>query len=215
MAMNAVKRCNGCGWTGMAFIDHPEGPAIACPSCGLIGRDRIVLRYLDEHFPGVKDLTCLEISISRVSQHLYRRFSRVISMDIEPISTRQIKADLEVLPFRDRRFDLIVCLDVVEHVKDDLAALREIRRVLTPSGVALIHVPLWHMQGPIRTPEELGTPLYHGTSKVYREYNREGMLKRLGEAGLAVHPINCPDDELDIGPSNPKGLLTLFVCRRG
>jgi hypothetical protein len=40
------------------------------------------------------------------------------------------------------------------------------------------------------------------------------MLKRLGEAGLAVHPINYPDDELDIGPSNPKGPITLFTCRR-
>jgi SAM-dependent methyltransferase len=109
----------------------------------------------------------------------------------------------------------------MEHVKDDLAALRQIRRILTPDGTALIHVPLldglqpWHIEGPIRTPQELGTSLYHGTSKVYREYNQRGMLKRLGEAGLTVHPINYPDDELDIGPSNPKGLLTLFVCSKG
>jgi ubiquinone/menaquinone biosynthesis C-methylase UbiE len=136
-------------------------------------------------------------------------------MDIEPTSTNQIKANLEVLPFPDGGVDLVVCLDVLEHVKDDLAAMRQMRRVLTPGGVALIHVPLWYMEGPIRTPEELGTSLYHGTSKVYREYNRDGMLKRLGEAGLAVGEMTYPDDELEIGPSNPKGLLTLFVCRKG
>ncbi len=71
------------------------------------------------------------------------------------------------------------------------------------------------MQGPAKTLEELGTPLYHGMSKVYREYNRERMLKRLGEAGLTVHPTSYPDDEIDIGLSNPKGLLTMFVCRKG
>ncbi len=61
-------------------------------------------------------------------------------MDIEPISTRQINGNLEVLPFRDDCFDLIVCLDVMEHVKHDLATLREMRPVLTPGGIALIHV---------------------------------------------------------------------------
>ncbi len=71
---------------------------------------------------------------------MHRRFPRVISMDIEPISTRQIKGNFEVLPFRDDCFDLIVCLDVMEHVKDDLAALREMRPVLTSGGIALIHV---------------------------------------------------------------------------
>jgi ubiquinone/menaquinone biosynthesis C-methylase UbiE len=152
---------------------------------------------------------------------LYRRFSRVISIDVQPTSTRQIKGDLEVLPFRDGCFDIIVCLDVMEHVKDDRAAMREIWRVLTPGGVALIHVPLfdalrpWYAGVPIRTPEELWKSRYHGTSKIYREYNRDGMLKRLGEAGLTVHLINYPDDEFDIGPSNPKGPLTLFACWGG
>jgi len=150
-----------------------------------------------------------------VSQHLHRRYSRVVSLDIQPTSARPIKADLEVLPFRDGRFDLIVCLDVLEHVKDDFDAMRERWRVLTPDGVGLIHVPLSYIEGPIRTPEELGTPFYHGTSKVYREYNRDGMLKSLGEAGLAVGEMTYPDDGLEIGPSNPKGLLTLFVCRKG
>jgi hypothetical protein len=41
------------------------------------------------------------------------------------------------------------------------------------------------------------------------------MLKSLGEAGLAVGEMTYPDDELEIGPSNPKGLLTLFVCGKG
>ena len=70
------------------------------------------------------------------------------------------------------------------------------------------------MQGPIRTPEELVTPLFHRTSKVYREYNRKGMLKRLSQAGLALQDITYSDDEFGIGPSNPKGLLSLFSSRR-
>lgn len=122
-------------------------------------------RHLDERFSGAKDLTGLEFSIAQASQHLYRRFFRVISMDIEPTSTNQIKANLEVLPFRDGCVDLIVCLDVMEHVKDDLTAMREIQRVLTPGGVGLIHVPLSYMEGPIRTPQELGLLSFTGPAR--------------------------------------------------
>jgi glycosyltransferase involved in cell wall biosynthesis len=39
------------------------------------------------------------------------------------------------------RFDTVVCLNVVEHVKDDLAALRNIHSALVPGGRAIILVP--------------------------------------------------------------------------
>ena len=39
------------------------------------------------------------------------------------------------------QFDTVVCLNVVEHVKDDLAALRNIRSALAPGGRAIILVP--------------------------------------------------------------------------
>lgn len=211
-----ARCCNGCGWVGGAFVDHLEGPAIACPRCGLIGRDRIVLRYLDEHLPGFQNLTCLEVSASRVSSHLQQRFARLVSVDIDPISPGQMRADISALPFLDGSIDLIVCLDVLEHVKDDLAAAQEMRRVLAPGGVALVHVPLWFVEGPTAPlpPEEAGTPLYHGTSKVYWEYNQAAMLGRLHGAGLEVETVTYPDDELDLGPSNAKGPVTLFTCRR-
>jgi SAM-dependent methyltransferase len=58
--------------------------------------------------------------------------------------------DAERLPFADRQFDLVLATDVIEHVGDDLAALREIRRVLSPRGAALLTVPafpsLWGLQ---------------------------------------------------------------------
>ena len=103
--------------------------------------------------------------MAQASQHLYRRFFRVISMDIEPTSTNQIKANLEVLPFRDGCVDLIVCLHVMEHVKDDLAAMRQMRRVLTPGGVTHIHVPLSYMEGPVTTRQELGLLSFTGPAR--------------------------------------------------
>ena len=45
------------------------------------------------------------------------------------------------LPFADGSFDLVTCLDVVEHLDDDTAAFREMRRVLRAGGHLLVTVP--------------------------------------------------------------------------
>jgi len=56
----------------------------------------------------------------------------------------------EQLPYDDDTFDLVTALDVVEHLDDDLAGLREMRRVLRPGGRVLLFVPtfmfLWGLQ---------------------------------------------------------------------
>jgi len=56
----------------------------------------------------------------------------------------------EQLPYEDGTFDLVTALDVVEHLDDDLAGLREMRRVLRPGGRVLLFVPtfmfLWGLQ---------------------------------------------------------------------
>lgn len=59
----------------------------------------------------------------------------------------------EHLPYEDESFQLVTGLDVVEHLDDDLAGLREMYRVLRPGGKALLFVPafmfLWGVQDDI------------------------------------------------------------------
>lgn len=50
---------------------------------------------------------------------------------------------LEELPWDDGVFDLITCLDVIEHVPDDVTALVELRRVASPGGWLLVTVPAY------------------------------------------------------------------------
>jgi SAM-dependent methyltransferase len=44
----------------------------------------------------------------------------------------------ESLPYPDASFDLVLCTQVLEHLDDPLAAIREMHRVLRPGGVALL-----------------------------------------------------------------------------
>ena len=49
--------------------------------------------------------------------------------------------DMQNLPFSDGAFDLVLATDIIEHIEDDSQAMRELVRVLSPGGKALITVP--------------------------------------------------------------------------
>jgi SAM-dependent methyltransferase len=53
------------------------------------------------------------------------------------------RARVEDLPFEDASFDLVTCLDVIEHTPDDLEALTELVRVTRPGGHLLVTVPAY------------------------------------------------------------------------
>jgi len=53
-------------------------------------------------------------------------------------------ADAENFPFKNNEFDLIICSDLLEHVKDDQIVLNEIYRVLKKDGKAIIGVPAFN-----------------------------------------------------------------------
>lgn len=50
--------------------------------------------------------------------------------------------DLQSLPFESASFDIVYASHVLEHVPDDLRAIAEIRRILSPGGVAILPVPI-------------------------------------------------------------------------
>lgn len=45
------------------------------------------------------------------------------------------------IPFSDEIFDIVTCFDVLEHIRNPREVLREIYRVLKPSGVLIVRVP--------------------------------------------------------------------------
>jgi SAM-dependent methyltransferase len=52
-----------------------------------------------------------------------------------------VQGDATSLPFESASFDLVVALEILEHVQDSRELVREIARVVHPSGVALISTP--------------------------------------------------------------------------
>jgi SAM-dependent methyltransferase len=89
--------------------------------------------------------------------------------------TRIVRAEGR-LPFADGSIALVTAFDVLEHVEDDFALLREIRRVLAPGGALVASVPaypwLWSRHDVV---------LGH-----VRRYRTGELQRRIAEAGFEV-----------------------------
>jgi SAM-dependent methyltransferase len=53
-----------------------------------------------------------------------------------------VNGDARRLPFPDDGYDLVLAMEVIEHVPDPLAAVRELARILAPDGVLVTSVPV-------------------------------------------------------------------------
>jgi SAM-dependent methyltransferase len=76
---------------------------------------------------------------------------------------------VDKLPFKNELFDLVLALDVIEHMDEDISAVRELNRVLKPGGRLIIAVPAFQF---LWTSHDLA--VHHK-----RRYTRSGLLNIL------------------------------------
>jgi ubiquinone/menaquinone biosynthesis C-methylase UbiE len=102
--------------------------------------------------------------------------------------------DMRAVP--DGRFDLVVACDVLEHINDDRAAIRETWRVLRPRGTAILTVPQFDHDE--RTLEDPAIVSQEDRARVYgqedhlRNYGAD-LAARLEEAGFSVIVVSAAD----------------------
>lgn len=117
-----------------------------------VARRRIVLELIASHLPrSGEKLHLLDAGCGTgiTLEHL-QRFGTVLGVDNELVALNFCRsrdarkltcAPLEALPYRDDSFDVVTCLDVIEHIEDDRQAVAELARVLRPGGLLVLTVP--------------------------------------------------------------------------
>lgn len=121
-------------------------PNALCPDSLSLERHRLLWLYLNERTNFFKEkLHFLHIA---PEQCFMKKFEQqhgegYTTADLEsPLA--KVKMDVHHIPFEDNTFDVTMCNHVMEHVEDDIRAMREIYRVLKPGGWAIMQVPFFH-----------------------------------------------------------------------
>jgi len=137
--------CPICNYYGFFLSEKPESGErkhSMCPKCGALERHRLQYLVFNKI---VKEVDTKKMSILHFAPEDFFReiFSKIfkyyVTADLDGINVDR-KEDLTKLSFADNSFDYIYASHVLEHIKDDLSALSEIRRVLKPNGCAIIPV---------------------------------------------------------------------------
>jgi SAM-dependent methyltransferase len=90
-----------------------------------------------------------------------------------------IQGDGTLPPLRSQSFDVIMALDLIEHLEDDLFALRSLARILKPGGTLIIFTPafnfLWGLQDEV--------------SHHFRRYTAPDLRRKVKSAGLEIDKL--------------------------
>ena len=115
-----------------------------CPGTLSLERHRLLWLYLNSNSNIESQfLNVLHVAPEQVFFKKFKKFKNwtYTTTDLNsPLA--DIKADLCNLPFKDETYDLILCNHVLEHIIDDIKAMKEIYRVLKTGGKAILQIPL-------------------------------------------------------------------------
>ena len=137
----SAVRCPLCGSSFSALRALPGRPNAVCWRCGSYERHRAI-GLLFEREPQLLRGPVLHVAPeAALRRALADRVDGYTTLDLHRDDV-DVRADLEHTGLPDGAFATIVCSHVLEHVPDDRAAMREIRRLLRSGGHAVILVPL-------------------------------------------------------------------------
>jgi SAM-dependent methyltransferase len=113
---------------------------------------RTVYEYLGDKLGRVADVGC---GPGVFLPYLSKRAECVFAVDADKAALSRVRArhrgtsnlhcivsQVDHLPFRDRDLDTVLFLEVLEHLTDDAAGIREIHRVLVTEGKLVLSVPV-------------------------------------------------------------------------
>lgn len=189
------KQCPICGTYQTEFLPHGDDTEITkkykiigsglrnakCVKCGSNDRERLMYVYIRD-FVKPKGKV-LHIAPEAVLRALFKDTCYIkgdyFAIGYEYDNT--ISMDVRNLPFTDKTFDYVICNHVLEHVKEDIIAMKELYRVC--KNIAIIQVPISNI---INTIEHLEEYDRYDHVRIYgKDY-----IKKLESVGFIVKKIN-------------------------
>jgi predicted SAM-dependent methyltransferase len=213
-------QCPLCGSRFSRFKDDWNRPNVLCWRCGSHERHRaqwLLLQRRSELLGHARSLLHFapEWALRRRLQRLGTL--RYVTGDLYQPDV-DLRLDITALDLPDASFDAVLCSHVLEHVPDDAAAMRELRRITVPGGWCLVMVPL--DLGSAHTYEDPSITLPEDRTRAFLQHDHVRLYaadigERLACGGFAVERIR-PVQEFGADAIRRHGLETsdeIWLCR--
>ena len=237
------RRCACCGHEVEAYLPLPvyykdmydragmvpwrsemlNAAAYSCPHCGAADRERAYALWMQRNLPADKPWRMLDIAPAKALGEFVKRTFPQAQYQTGDLFMEGVDYQLDIMDMKqiaDGSVDFFLCSHVLEHVKDDRQAMRELRRILKPSGCGILVVPLdlnaRKMDEDVDCTDEMERWRRFGQDDHIRKYAKPAFLSRIREAGLQVEPYDT--SYFGRRASWENGLsstATVYVVRRG
>lgn len=202
-----------------------------CPVCNSFGRHRMMALILEKNLNSVTNIKKIlhfapELGLrnwlkKKFPQFIYRS-SNLDGYDSD------LSLDLMNISLQSNSEHYVILSHVLEHVKDDISALKEIKRILVPQGKLFLQVPLSKNQKTIRKylNSKKDRFINYGQADHVRLFGKEDLIQQLTNIGFNVAFHEAKDKKfkkefqsmaLDI-QKNSKMIYdtesTVFVCQK-
>jgi len=173
-----------------------------CNNCGSTDRERLIFVYLKEKvkiFNQDKNKSILHIApeYNLSAKLLEFHFNNYVCGDLftEGFDYPPYVQNIDILniPFCDNTFDVIICNHVLEHIPNDLHAMKELQRVLKIGGQAILQVPI--SKNSAVTFEDFSITDSEERLKAFGQFDHfriygQDYVDRLTESGFKVNRVN-------------------------
>jgi SAM-dependent methyltransferase len=216
----SAVQCPLCANAFDRFKDDWNRPDALCWRCGSHERHRAQWLALQRRPELLRDAR----SLLHLSPEwcLRRRLTRLpglryVTSDLDPAQAVDLRLDVTALDLPDDAFDAVMCSHVLEHVPDDGAAMRELRRVTAPGGWCLVMVPIDLTRA--RTYEDWSITEASERERAFLQHDHvrlyaPDIAERLRAAGFAVDVIDMPAELGDqAAPYRLNASDLIFLCR--
>lgn len=196
---------------------------VKCFVCGSIDRERLIYLYLKRHSSLLEvGGDVLHVSPEAVLMQTLLKNNKVnyVRSNIKA-SRADLIFDVTQIPLKDDAFDVIIMNHVLEHVDDDIAAMKEVYRVMRQGGFGIFQVPIsFELESTLEnddvTTDEQRLATY-GQEDHVRLYGLD-YISRLESVGFKVKQFDWKTDpKLYPNRHNKYGLIDnekLFVCSK-
>lgn len=204
-------QCNICQKKLKKFITTSHSDLL-CPNCGSLQRNRRLWYLLETEFLK-NNSSILDFSPSRCLYRKLKKTNNIIyqSTDLSGDFIAENQFDITNLKIADDTYDLILCYHILEHIPDDIRAIKELFRVIKSGGKALLQTPF--KEGEIYEDLSINSEkdrLNHfGQADHVRIYSVKGLKDRLENSGFLVEIRTNFNDTNNYGFDKNESILVI------